>query len=158
MMRGEVKKEKNWGPRMAKQEPAADADINNMVNRFFKTGYMPQTGKQPRFGDFTGPGFHEMHNAVAAAKAQFLGLEPKLRRRFGNSVGNLVEWVNDPSNEAEAIKLGLLSPKVPEPLKEAPLTGKELDDLLQKNDKLLQAMRADDEANPRKKPKPPEGD
>jgi len=138
MMRGKEQKDKNWGPVRAKQEPAADADVNNMVQRFFKTGYLPTTGKQPRFGDFTGPGFQEMHNMLALAKAQFMGLDPKLRRRFGNSVGTLVEWVNNPENETEAIKLGLLPEKPPE----APT-----------------AVKADPEANPEfKKPKKPEGD
>jgi len=154
MMRGKEKPEKNWGPIRTKQEPAADADVNRMVERFFKTGYMPQSGKQPRFGDFTGPGFQEMHNAVAAARTQFMGLEPKLRRRFGNNVGTLIEWVNDPDNEAEAIKLGLLPQKAPEPPTEAELEAAKTARI----DEIRQAILPDDEANPRKKPKTPEGD
>jgi len=153
---GHKQKHKNWGERLAKQEPAADADVNNMVARFFKTGYMPQTNKQPRFGDFTGPGFQEMQNAVAAAKTQFMGLKPQLRRRFGNNVGTLVEWVNDPDNEAEAIKLGLLPQKAPEPSKDEKtvLTSAQVD-LIQRT---ALALKSDDEANPRKTTKKPEGD
>lgn len=100
----------NWGPVLTKQEPSDEANINKIVARYFKTGFLPETGKTPRFGDFTGPGFQEMQNTVSDIQQRFLGLPPKIRRRFNNSPGDVIRFLDDPRNRAEAVKLGLLIP------------------------------------------------
>jgi len=155
MMRGKEKQPKNWGPSLTKQEPAADADVNQMVRRFFKTGYMPQTNRQPRFGDFTGPGFQEMNNAISAAHSQFMGLPAPVRKRFKNNPQNLINWLDDPENGKEAIKLGL----IPEPPPEAP-TAEELEKAKTvRIDEIRQALKADPESQPGfRKARTPQGD
>lgn len=109
MKKRELKKKiTNWGPVLTKQEPSDEANINKIVARYFKTGFLPETGKSPRFGDFTGPGFQEMQNAIRDIEQQFMTLPPKIRRRFNNDPYQVIRFVDDPRNQAEAAKLGLI--------------------------------------------------
>ena len=107
-MKKRNQKPQNFGPLRTKQEPKQDADINNIVSRYMKTGFVPQPGQQPRFGDFTGPGFQEMRNAIADIDMQFMQLPPRVRKIFNNDPANVVRFVQDPKNQAEAVKLGLI--------------------------------------------------
>lgn len=150
---------------MAKQESEPEANINNIVARYQKTGYLPQSNKQPKFGDFTNNDFQQMRNAIADIDMQFLALPPKIRRRFNNEAENVIRFLEDPRNHEEAVKLGLIQlvdedgdPFVPDEPKTSLATGKKLAELLEANDAILAEMRkSDPEANPRKK-KEPEGD
>lgn len=108
-LKRDQRKPKNFGPLLTKQEPLVDSDINHIVARYAKTGIVPGNPSRPRFGDFTGPGFQEMRNAIADIDTQFLSLPPKVRKTFSNDPGNLIRWVNDPANQAEAVKMGLIS-------------------------------------------------
>lgn len=107
-MKKRTPKPKNFGPLRTKQEPKNEADINNIVARYMKTGFVPQPGQQPRFGDFTGPGFQDMRNAIADIDMQFLQLPPRVRKMFNNDPANVVRFVGDPKNQAEAARLGLI--------------------------------------------------
>lgn len=165
MKRRNPVKEKNYGLSMTKQEPAAEANINNIVARYFRTGYLPENNKTPKFGDFTGPGFQDMRNAIADIDLQFNMLPAKLRKRFNNDPYHLIRYVEDPANKEEAAKLGLIKlldpdgdPFVPDEPVTPLATGEKLDELLKRNDELLAEMRkSDPEANPRKR-KELEGD
>lgn len=103
-----TQKPKNFGPLLTKQEPLVDADINSIVARYMKTGQVPQPAGQPRFGDFTGPSYLEMRNAIADIDMQFLQLPARVRKMFSNDPLNLVRFVNEPKNQPQAIKLGLI--------------------------------------------------
>lgn len=160
MKRRTERKVKNYGVSLTKQEPAADANINNIVARYFRTGYLPENNKQPRFGDFTGPGFQEMRNAVADIDMQFSMLPPKLRKQFQNDPYHLIRFVEDPKNAQEAAKLGLIKlldpdgdPFVPDEPAAPPKTSLSAEQI----DLVRAALRPDPEANPRKKTEP-EGD
>lgn len=163
MKRLKERKSKNFGPRITKQEPEADANVNNIVARYFKTGYLPETGKAPKFGDFTGPGFQEMRNAIAAIDTQFMLLPPKVRKQFGNDPHALISFVNDPANAVKAAEMGLVpgldpyaDPFVPDEPKTPP-SGLDLSKMTKEEvDKLREALKADPEAQPSfKKPGQP---
>lgn len=98
---------------VVQQSLAADADINVIVRRFGLTGTMPQVLNMPTSGDFTGvTDFHEAANVVRRAQEEFLEVPADIRARFGNDPGQLIAFLGDDANRAEAIKLGLV--KVPE--------------------------------------------
>lgn len=88
-------------------------NINSIVAKYKRTGLFPQRNDRPRYGDFTGlTDFHEAQTRIVAAEQDFLLLPAEIRNRFGNDPGQLIQFINDPENEAEARRIGLL-PKLP---------------------------------------------
>lgn len=76
------------------------ADISNSLNK-----------KAPMYGDFTGlPSFKDALNVVVKANEMFMSMDAFVRERFGNDPGRLLEFLDNPDNREEAIKLGLLQP------------------------------------------------
>lgn len=124
------------------QHMREEVDINNIVNRFQKTGQLGAgmtNGRTPKYMDISSMDFQTMQNQVADINSNFMTLPAKLRRRFNHSPYQLLRFLDDENNRDEAIELGLIDapPKV-DPnqttlLKEEPQT----------------AVKADDEANPR---------
>ena len=53
--------------------------------------------------------YQEALGIVAQARESFLALPSSVRERFGNNPASLIDFLNDASNRAEAISLGLLS-------------------------------------------------
>nr|AVQ10200.1 minor capsid protein [Gokushovirinae environmental samples] len=91
------------------QQHAEEVDINTIVERFGLTGAMPGSFRAPSFQDFEGVfDFKTAMDSVQAAREEFMMLPAKVRARFGNDPQNLLEFVNDDGNRAEAIKLGLV--------------------------------------------------
>lgn len=97
----------------AKQSFKAECDVNNIVRHFQQTGEFAHLAlSSPSFGDVTGLEFGEMMDFVAKAQASFDALPAELRRRFSNDPQEFVEFVQDPANSDELVRLGLA--KVPE--------------------------------------------
>jgi len=98
---------------LAQQHFRDECDINNILRQFNITGLLPETPLSPRYGDFTGiVDYHTALNAVIAAEDGFMELPADLRARFLNDPENLINFLNDESNKDEAIKLGLIDPKL----------------------------------------------
>jgi len=86
-----------------------ETDINNILRQFNITGQLPTKALSPRYGDFTGIGdYHGALNQVIAAEGEFMTLPAQLRARFDNDPQELIEFLNNPENKDEAIKLGLV--------------------------------------------------
>jgi phage internal scaffolding protein len=86
-----------------------ETDINNILRQFNITGQLPTKAMSPRYGDFTGVGdYHSALNQVIAAEGEFMTLPAQLRARFDNDPQELIEFLNNPENKDEAIKLGLV--------------------------------------------------
>ena len=93
-----------------------EADINTIVRRFGLTGQLPQDLQMPVSGDFTGiSDYHTAMNMVLAAQDEFLRVPPEVRARFQNDPAQLMAFLDDPANRAEAESLGLVtaSPAAP---------------------------------------------
>lgn len=86
-----------------------DCDINVQLERFTRTGVIPNGNPNPpKYGDFIGaPEFQDALNIVINAEYQFSLLDAKTRKRFGNDPAEYLEFVNNPENMEDAIKLGL---------------------------------------------------
>lgn len=103
-------------PSRTKQSFAEEADINFLMDRFLRTGYLPSVeelgGPQPMFGDFSeGVSYMDALERVRAAEEGFLQLDAKVRDRFRNDPAELLEFLSDPGNREEALRLGLVADK-----------------------------------------------
>lgn len=97
---------------MTNQADKDSADINKIIARFERTGnildLVSGESRQPVYGDFTGLGdYHSMMCAIARANSVFMALSSDIRKRFNNDPGELIDFLKDDKNDAEAVKLGL---------------------------------------------------
>jgi phage internal scaffolding protein len=107
-------------PSLAQQQFADETDINNIVNMYLKTGVLPDQPLSPKYGDFTGiSDYKTALDRVIAADEEFMNLPANIRARFENDAANLIAFLDNEENRAEAIKLGLVEPT--EDLDQAPL-------------------------------------
>ncbi len=92
-----------------KSEFAEEANINNIVRRCMTGAIMPSGSRPPMFGDFTEvQDFTTAQTMIAEANQEFLQLPSDIREKFGNNVTDLLDYLEDPENQSEAIELGLL--------------------------------------------------
>lgn len=100
-----------------------DADINTLVRRFGITG-IPLANVTDEVVDTTNaPDLRAILEARRAAANGFSGLPMKIRKRFHNSPEELWDFLNDPDNVEEGIRLGLLTRRA-EPEKSSPPTDR----------------------------------
>lgn len=98
-------------PTMTKQAPANEVDINQIMDRYLKTGVLPEP-RPAHYGDATAiPSYEVAMNIVNQGREAFEALPAKIRERFGNDPGQFLAFVGDESNYDEAVKLGLVAPK-----------------------------------------------
>lgn len=106
-----------------KQEFRDDTDINNIMARFEKTGLVDFVNEhEPHYGDVTGLEFQTAMNQVIAAQALFDDLPANVRKRFNNEPEAFLDFVNDPQNLDEALRLGLVTKRPSDPTPEPKAT------------------------------------
>lgn len=99
-------------------------DIRNIVAKAMRSGGVVGgiNFRQGVYQDISDtPSYPEMLTVVARAQSLFEKLPAKLRERFSNDPQKLMEFVSDPANADEAIKLGILKAPAPDPEPPAPL-------------------------------------
>jgi len=90
-----------------------ECDINRIVSQYVKTGtwsgsLRPPT-RVPQFGDFSNVlEYQESMNKIIEAQEAFDSLPSRVRQRFQNDPAQLLAFLDDVSNQEEAIKLGLI--------------------------------------------------
>ena len=105
------------------QSGAADADINNIVARFHKTGVLPGIDVQSVYADVSdAPTYQEALQTIINAENQFMALDAKTRKRFSNDPSEFLEFVANPENGSELVKLGLATLREPTPSPAAPVS------------------------------------
>lgn len=99
-------------PSRTKQAFQAECDINNVMARFEKGGLLDHVNRfRGVYGDFfDAEDYHTACNKVIAANEAFMALPAKVRQRFQNDPQQLLFFLEDPANRAEAEQLGLLKP------------------------------------------------
>lgn len=96
-------------PSLTQQSFAAESDINTIVDRFMKTGVLPDPVRMPQYVDYEGVfDFQSAMNVVRQADENFMRMDAKVRARFHNSPQEFLEFFANPDNHAEAQRLGLL--------------------------------------------------
>lgn len=104
------------GPGRTQQQFRDECDINTIVRRFGVTGQLPVPVRLPTYDDFTQVrDFQSAMQAVRDAEESFAALPSDLRSRFANDPQQLLEFLGDAKNRAEAEKLGLVNPAPPPP-------------------------------------------
>lgn len=101
-------------PSVTVQADKNDADINVIVNRWLKTGLIPQSARLPTYGDFTSApaDYQEALTRISDARDAFSHLPAAVRKRFDNDPAAYVEFCSDPDNRQEMIDMGLLDKPV----------------------------------------------
>lgn len=97
-----------------KQEFKDDCDINVILARFRNSGALEHINRRKaQFADCTVSAYDFQHamDVLADAKSAFQNLPAALRDRFDNDPAELLAFVEDDDNQAEAGDLGLLSPE-----------------------------------------------
>jgi len=97
-------------PTRAQQHHKDECDINVILERFGKTGQVPVNTISGTYGDFSGVhDYHTAMNALIAAETEFAALPAQIRNKFANDPANLVQFLDNPENRAEAESLGLVN-------------------------------------------------
>lgn len=98
------------GETMCKESEHELANVNSIMKKAVN-GVLPRINpKSPIFGDFTNVGtYQEVCNRINEIQDEFIRNVPAdIRLRHGNDPGKFMDWIHDPENKEEAIKLGLL--------------------------------------------------
>lgn len=119
----DAKKDKS----LTNQGDLESTDINKIMARFEKTGFIPGTERTPMYGDFSEvTDYHTQLSALKRVESAFSALPAHVRNRFNNDPQQLVEFLMNPANDGEAVKLGLksaMAPKVPSAPAPPDITG-----------------------------------
>lgn len=92
------------------QHMKEQCDINQIMAKYEKGQVIQHVNRyQGAYGDFTmAPDYHEALNRLRSAEEMFGTLPARLREKFANDPGNFLDFVNNPENEDEMRKMGLL--------------------------------------------------
>lgn len=101
-------------PSLAVQSSYEETDINVIVNRYMRSGVLPQIPLPPTQEEFAEIfDFRDAMDMINAADRSFRALPAEVRRRFGNDPHEFVNFCSDMDNLPELRKMGLALP--PEP-------------------------------------------
>lgn len=118
------------GDSPVQQGDAPTTDINRMVESARRNSVgLPAGARQPMYGDFTrfsGDAFRQAQELRLNVFQAFSSLPSGVRNRFDNNPELMINWVNDPQNAQEAVKLGLRLPPEVKP----PTPGQEIAEAL----------------------------
>lgn len=114
------------GPSMAQQHFRDECDVNRILAKYQKTGLIEHVNKfGGEYADLSAvPDFQDALNSVIAAQDAFDSLPSKLRKEFGNDPAAFLDFVHNPDNKDEMVKMGLAKASAPivapEPVLEPP--------------------------------------
>lgn len=91
-----------------------ESNINNIMAKYNETGIIGNplkiSNRKPIFGDFSSiPSFQEANQMIIDTNNAFATLPSDIREKFGNDPNIMLHWLNDPKNNDDAIRLGLVS-------------------------------------------------
>lgn len=95
------------------QSAKDECDINRIVARFGVTGVLPVSRRPPpTYQEFNGVfDYQSAMNVIRGAQEAFATLPAKVRYRFHNNPQEYLEFVSNPENADEMVKLGLAEKK-----------------------------------------------
>ncbi|AZL82952.1 internal scaffolding protein [Apis mellifera associated microvirus 25] len=103
----------NEEPSKTEQSFQKECDVNEIIRKYMKTGQITHMARnQGSYADVSEiPDLHSAMIQVSQAQQAFDSLPAELRKRFGNSPVAMVEFLQNPKNDEEAIELGLKTKK-----------------------------------------------
>ena len=95
---------------------AQEADVNYIMDKYKKTGHLPVLRAEGgTYSDITQvPDLASALETVTKAQEAFDALPAHIREKFGNSPVLMTNFLSDPKNLPEAVKLGLAEEIAPE--------------------------------------------
>lgn len=98
-----------------KQSFKQEADINNIVNKYKKTGTVTWFAKnEPRFAEFPENfDYKTALDTIHAAEELFASVPSYIRDRFDNDAESFITFCQNPENREEMEELGLREPRTP---------------------------------------------
>lgn len=94
---------------LTRQSEKDDADINVLLNRFVRTGLMPQDEREPLFIDVSDVGdYRQIRDHINRSTDYFNTLDAKVRAKFNNDPAEFLDRLVDPANKQEFVDLGIL--------------------------------------------------
>lgn len=102
----------NNEPSKTDQSFAEECDVNNIMQKYIKTGEIHHVNRKAGvYADLSDiKDLTHAYEIIGFAQQAFSGLPSELRDKFLNNPQNLINYLNDPSNDEEAISLGLKNP------------------------------------------------
>lgn len=103
---------------VTKQSMKAEADINNILTQFKKTGIITHISKQqPIYTDLPDQmDYQQSLHIMMEADEAFATLPSVVRRAFDNDPANLLAALRDPNRREELMDLGIINkPPAPRP-------------------------------------------
>ena len=86
-----------------------ECDVNKIIAKYDKTGLISHVQKiEARYGDVTGVDFRKAQDLYLNAQAMFDSMPAEIKKRFNQSAGEFLEFMDNPDNRDEAIELGLI--------------------------------------------------
>lgn len=100
---------------LTKQAHKDECDVNRILQGYDRTGLITHVNHaQSMYGDYTEVNeYQENMLMVIQAQESFAALPSEIRKHFSNDPGEFFEFVTDPKNSEEMIKLGLATAKLP---------------------------------------------
>lgn len=109
------------GPGLTQQSFGPECDINVIMARYQVTGVLEHTKEViPQFLDVSAMEFQDHMDQIALGKEVFASLPARVRDRFANDPVRLLEFVHDPANLEESVRLGFLDKGLLKPRTAAP--------------------------------------
>lgn len=111
-------------PSLTQQQFTDECNINTIVEQFGLSpfGGMPENPLEIASVDFSEVGdYQTCLNAQIRAREAFMALPAPLRSRFQNDPHQLLQFIEDPGNRDEGVKLGLFQPRPPVDVSAAPV-------------------------------------
>lgn len=107
----------NLDPTRTQQQFKDEVDVNNIMKKYIDTGVVTHLNQRSgRYADLTtAKDYFESMNVIAQAGEAFDQLPATMRKRFDNDPAKLLEFIHDPNNYDEGVKLGLFDPTLPAP-------------------------------------------
>lgn len=106
-------------PSMTRQSEMDACDIHNILKQFSQQGFEALVREKAATGQYADLpdeiDYQTSLNTVLAAQASFATLPSQVRERFANDPARFLEFLADPKNRDDAIRMGLVEAPPPEP-------------------------------------------
>jgi len=100
-----------YGPSKTQQHFEPETNLNTLMKRYQRTKTLPQTQRQPMYGDFTQlPDLGEMQRQMISMNDAFMSLPAKIRKEYDNDPAKFIAAAKRGDKETEELfrKTGLL--------------------------------------------------
>lgn len=98
------------GESLTQQHFQEECDIINIIKRHDRNGIIEHVQRgRARYGDFSNVhDYREALDLVKDAQVEFMNIPSNIRKQFDNDPGKFYEFVSNPDNKDELIKMGFI--------------------------------------------------